>query len=296
MLDKKPKVSVCVVTYNQQEYIRQCLQSIVEQVTNFSFEIIVGDDCSTDNTRMIVNEMASIYPELIKPLFQSENLGAVGNYFATHDCANGEYIAHLDGDDLMLPGKIQQQADFLDKHDDFKIVWHRVKYLYDDGINLDDLVEFEEIRDGYNRNDLIRYTFLANHSTKMYRSSQRKYCKKVSNTMDYFLNIEQVQSGRAGYVGKQILGVYRHGIGVSSNKNAVFRNYLLDQLAVMAKDSSKDHEAINNAAFVLMAADLKNGNSTLTKSMRLWFTTFSISAMKHYYFCSKRRRMYSAPR
>ena len=77
---KTPKVSVCVVTYNQEKYIRQCLQSIVDQETNFNFEILVSDDCSTDATRTIVLEFASKYPEIVKPMFRDRNVGAVKNF------------------------------------------------------------------------------------------------------------------------------------------------------------------------------------------------------------------------
>ena len=62
IMDRPPKVSVCVVTYNQEKYIRQCLQSIVDQETDFDFEVIVADDCSTDRTSCIVQEFADKYP------------------------------------------------------------------------------------------------------------------------------------------------------------------------------------------------------------------------------------------
>ncbi|RQO57134.1 glycosyl transferase [Paucibacter sp. KBW04] len=293
---RKPKVSVCVVTYNQQDYIRQCLQSIVSQVTNFDIEVIVGDDCSTDGTRAIINEMAAAHPGMIRPLFQEKNIGAVANYFATHDCAEGEYIAHMDGDDLMLAGKLQLQADFLDNNQEFQIVWHRVRYAYSDGIELDDNIDFAKIKHGFNRHDLIKYTFLANHSTKMYRAKQRKYCSRQPNTLDYFLNIEHLQSGKAGYIGPQILGIYRYGVGVSTNRNSVFRKYLVDRLTTMAQESSKDNDAINCAALVLSISDFRNHNATLSKSVKLWMRTCSIKAFRQYYSYLKNRRFYNAPR
>ena len=73
------QVSVCVVTYNQENYIAECLESLVNQVTNFRYEIIVGEDCSTDGTRAIVQRYVEKYPDLIVPLFYKENVGPVGN-------------------------------------------------------------------------------------------------------------------------------------------------------------------------------------------------------------------------
>ena len=75
--EKKPKVSVCVVTYNQEKYIRQCLQSIVDQETDFDFEVIVSDDCSMDGTCAIVQEFVEKYPGMVKPIFHDRNMGAL---------------------------------------------------------------------------------------------------------------------------------------------------------------------------------------------------------------------------
>jgi len=120
--EKKPKVSVCVVTYNQEKYIRQCLQSIVDQETDFDFEVIVGDDCSTDSTRAIVQEFADRYQGLVKPIFHEKNLGPSQNYFSVHKSAKGEYVAHVDGDDYWLPNKLPYQVNILDKNRDLVFV------------------------------------------------------------------------------------------------------------------------------------------------------------------------------
>lgn len=79
-----PKVSVCVVTYNQEKYIRQCLQSIVDQETNFLFEIIVADDCSTDGTAAIIRDFYHKYPSIIKSFFHYRNIGPAKNIFFTY--------------------------------------------------------------------------------------------------------------------------------------------------------------------------------------------------------------------
>jgi len=68
------QVSVCVVTYNQEKYIAQCLDSLISQKTNFNFEIIVGEDCSTDSTRAIVQKYVDQYPDLVIPLFYEKNV------------------------------------------------------------------------------------------------------------------------------------------------------------------------------------------------------------------------------
>ena len=109
------QVSVCVVTYNQEKYIAECLESLVTQQTSFKFEIIVGEDCSTDGTRAIVQQYVEQYPDLIVPLFYEENVGAVENVKRVYKAAKGKYIAHMDGDDFALPGKLQKQYDVMEK-------------------------------------------------------------------------------------------------------------------------------------------------------------------------------------
>lgn len=112
----KPKVSVCVITYNQEKYIGICLKSIIEQKANFSFEIIVADDCSTDKTPKIIEEFVKQYPGIVKPVFNKKNVGHSQNYFIAHKLAKGQYIAHVDGDDYWLPGKLNYQVGIMDKN------------------------------------------------------------------------------------------------------------------------------------------------------------------------------------
>ena len=292
----KPKVSVCVVTYNQEKYIRQCLQSVIDQEVDFKFEIIVGDDCSTDRTRAIIDEFVERYPGQVIALYHEKNHGAVWNYFSTHDCAQGEYIAHLDGDDYFLPGKLKIQANFLDENKEVNVVWHRVFYEFSDGGLVEDLVDYNKIQRGFSREDLIRFTFLANHSTKMYRASQRKFCTRVENTLDYFLNIEHLQDGKAAYVGSEVLGVYRYGMGVSTYPNLKFRTYLIDGLEGFIRKGLFDKESVNGALFSILVVDLKHRYPTLFRTLRLWLITLSISSVVGYKKFFSLRKMYALPR
>jgi len=97
-------VSVTVMAYNFERVIGPCLDSIIEQKTNFNFEILVGVDASSDDTRGVINAYFEKYPKLIKPIFWEKNVGAKINHRELITRAKGKYIAHMDGDDLMLPG------------------------------------------------------------------------------------------------------------------------------------------------------------------------------------------------
>lgn len=116
-MEQEVKVSVLMLAYNHENYIRQALDSVVGQRTDFRFEVMVGEDCSTDATRRIIREYAQKYPDLVKPLFRKKNLGASRNLVSTLRRCTGEYIAFLEGDDHWIDmDKLQKQADYLDIH------------------------------------------------------------------------------------------------------------------------------------------------------------------------------------
>lgn len=113
-----PLVSICCATYNQANYIGECLEKIIAQQVNFTFEILIHDDASTDGTTQIIETYATKYPELIFPIYQTENQYQKGNkrITATFNLprAKGKYIAICEGDDYWTdPFKLQKQVDFL---------------------------------------------------------------------------------------------------------------------------------------------------------------------------------------
>lgn len=117
------KVSIFCLAYNQKKYIKNCLDNMISQKTNFVFEVIIHDDCSTDGTREIIEEYANKYP-FIKPIYEQENQYSkknmtvvVNKMFAK---CSGEYIAMLEGDDYWCDeNKLQAQVDFLDNNPEF---------------------------------------------------------------------------------------------------------------------------------------------------------------------------------
>jgi glycosyltransferase involved in cell wall biosynthesis len=205
-----PKVTVCVVTYNQEKYIRECLKSIVEQDVNFDFEVLVADDCSTDNTREIVREFSAKYPHIIKPILRVKNVGALTNYLGVHKSARGAYVAHIDGDDLMLPGKLQKQADFLDLNPDFSVVWHRVD-LFDDkgGFFPGNGYDYSFFPAGVvTLSHALRLGSVGAHSSCMYRRDARKTHEADFPIIDLFFTWEYLCSGK-GKMLDDVLGAYR---------------------------------------------------------------------------------------
>lgn len=103
------------MTFNHAAYIARCLESVVAQLPPGRLEILVGDDLSSDDTRAIVSRYADLYPGIITPVFHPERLGPSGNYRALISSAQGRYIAHLDGDDYWVAGKLGKQCEVLEQ-------------------------------------------------------------------------------------------------------------------------------------------------------------------------------------
>lgn len=252
------KVSVCVLTYNQVGYISECLLSLINQVTDFKFEVIVGDDCSTDGTSDVVRSLAAQYPDIVKPLIHEKNVGITANYLEVHALACGKYIAHLDGDDYALPGKLQAQSDFLDEHPNYNIVWHRM-LVENPGtkVVVEDLIDLSRVSNSFTRKDIFQYITIGMNSSKMYRATARDIELPDFPLLDYFANVEQVGQGYAGFVSAKPLGVYRTGIGIASsgNKTKVLLVKSFDYFLKKYKGSAAD---ISVSISFLFIAALKN--------------------------------------
>lgn len=114
-------VSVICTVYNKGKYLRKTLDSLLNQKTDFGYEIIVVDDVSTDGSREIIEEYAKKYPELIRPYYNEKNLGITLNWIQSCEHALGKYIARIDGDDFWIDEyKLRKQVDLLDKSEDSK--------------------------------------------------------------------------------------------------------------------------------------------------------------------------------
>lgn len=135
-MESKILVSIQCLVYNHEPYLRKCLDGFVMQKTNFNFEAIVHDDCSTDKSCAIIREYAEKYPDIIKPIYEKEN------QYSKHDgslnrimdnASIGKYIAICEGDDYWIdPFKLQKQVDFLESHPDFDMVRTDSSVYYQD--------------------------------------------------------------------------------------------------------------------------------------------------------------------
>lgn len=118
-----PILSVAVITYNHEKYIEDCLESLVTQKVDYPYEIIIGEDCSTDNTLKYVKKYADKYPDLIRLIVSENNVGAMENDRRVMAACKGKYIAYCEGDDFWVDEyKLQKQIDFLEQNTDYGMV------------------------------------------------------------------------------------------------------------------------------------------------------------------------------
>lgn len=127
-----PMVSIRTSTYNHGPYIRQCIEGVLMQKTTFSFEYIIGEDCSTDETREIVLEYSKKYPNIIRVVTADYNVGSKANGRRCIQRCRGKYMAICEGDDYWIdPYKLQKQVDFLEQNKDYGLVHSFAKCYYE---------------------------------------------------------------------------------------------------------------------------------------------------------------------
>ncbi|MDY3254093.1 MAG: glycosyltransferase family 2 protein [Lachnospiraceae bacterium] len=147
---KDPKLSVILITYNHEKYIEKALDSVLSQVTDFPFEIVIGDDCSPDDTKNIIREYRDKYPDIIRIVHREKNTGrpTLNVYETTMKC-RGDYLAYLEGDDYWTDNsKLQKQMDFLNEHPEYIACTHSHKMIDDNGNDITD-PEILKISDMY---------------------------------------------------------------------------------------------------------------------------------------------------
>lgn len=208
----KPKVSVCVTTYNQERYIKDCLISVVAQQHDVELEIMVGDDASTDRTSEIIKEIAENHHGVIKIFRHEENLGGGGNLIFLIEKATGDYIAHLDGDDYWMPGKLSAQVDFLRRHQECTAV-------YANAVLID---EANDILGAFNRplpgvfdlDYLLEKGNFLNHSSLVYRGECREKILEIQPPfVDYHIHIKLAELGKLGFLNKMLTAYRLNAVG-----------------------------------------------------------------------------------
>lgn len=238
--DKIPMVSVFMMTYNHETYIKQSVDSILNQKTNFDFDIVIGEDCSTDNTRAIIKNIAKSHPGKFKLLLHEKNIGPQANQLAVLSSCTGKYIALCEGDDYWTdPYKLQKQVDFLEANPEYVFTFHDALILnqktgetrvrigdrkIDTTVDLKSLITQNNIPTA----SIVFKNILDNNSLPSWFSKITKG--------DYGLCVLLAERGLGKYI-PEVMSVYRiheggvwsgNGFEFTYNADLQFYNYLLD--------------------------------------------------------------------
>ena len=226
-LCKNPVVSVVMITYNHEPYIRQAIDSILCQKADFEFELVIGEDCSIDKTREICFEYQNLHPDKVRVLWSDRNLNSIGlsNEQRTIDCCRGEYLAFCEGDDYWTdPQKLQKQVDLIREKKAVMCVAF-TDWKYPDGRIVHSIYKNKEF---VNSEDLKHHYF---HTTtylicrNAYGEMRRRY-KNIDRWTDIKVEFCMATMGRICLL-PEIVSVYRWtGTGISTSSNA-YRAHLL---------------------------------------------------------------------
>ncbi|WP_028242291.1 glycosyltransferase family 2 protein [Pseudobutyrivibrio ruminis] len=159
------KVCVCITTYNLKDYIRQALDSVLAQKTEYEYKIIVADDCSTDGTIDILKEYKEKYPEKFELALAEKNSGSLSNSNRIFDGLQCEYFTFLDGDDYWCDdNRIQKQVDFLDSHREYMLCAGNTRFLRN-GELADYVVEKKYMNNSYDFDSYVNATMPFIHTS-----------------------------------------------------------------------------------------------------------------------------------
>ena len=178
------KVSIVVLVYNHGQFLEECLNSIFSQKIDVEFEVLIGEDASTDNSRIICQEFKNVYPNRVKLFQRKKNIGMLNNFYDLIERSSGEYTAFLEGDDFWSDKqKLNFQIKALDKNQDCTIAYHNVKMFFSEGlIGKDKLYVKSNQPLKVDVNDVIKKEVFMHTSSLMIRSVD------IKNTPSSFLS------------------------------------------------------------------------------------------------------------
>ncbi|MFQ2855444.1 glycosyltransferase family 2 protein [Aeromonas caviae] len=225
------RVSVCCITYKQEQYIAQAIESFLVQKTTFPFEIVIGEDCGGDGTLPIIYEYQKRYPTLIRVITSEQNVGANANLLRVFNAAQGDYIAVCEGDDYWIDeNKLEGHVDFLDKNKSVAL------HMYDCLEEVNGLVQETSsklkrmgTKQGLYYPDQIRNGFcmmLISSCFKNIKSYQYPSYFHKSINFDTLLSLDLANYGSAYVDDSRKVAVYRlQEGGIWSNKTETYKFY-----------------------------------------------------------------------
>lgn len=237
---ESPLVSIRCTVYNHEPYLRQCLDGFVMQKTNFAFEAIVHDDASTDNSAEIIREYAEKYPDIIKPIYETENQyskqdGSLDKIM--NENTHGKYVAFCEGDDYWIDSyKLQKQVDILEQNPNIGLCYTKIrKYIQE-------RKKFGSIWGGGNINfdELLMLNTIPTLSCLLRRELIKRYYNEIK---------PENKSWK--------MGDYPMWLWISNNSSIFFLPEITGVYRVLKNSASHSSNLINRIGFVISTFDIR---------------------------------------
>lgn len=297
-----PLVSLCVVTYNQKQFIRETLDSLLSQDYQ-NTEIVVADDGSTDGTAEIIDEYARLAPGKVIALTGGPNLGIAGNCNRGLNGCSGKYIAFVGGDDIMFPNKTRLQVEFMENNLDCDVSYHDMEIF--DSETGKTMKLYSRVSRPVNGGlgEAIRFGTVNCGSASMYRKSsipEGGFDLGLPVVADWYFTIQVLSNGGTLRYMPEILGRYRKHLSNVSNLNSPFRMQgYLDTLQTCARCMRYYPEHLlavisRLSAIMRESRGLQGGANYaeyLRASLRLRFSMSSLVGLMAYYISGRRVRL-----
>lgn len=270
--DGTPVLSILVPVYNHENYIRECIESILKQKVDFKYEVLIGEDCSKDNTREILMEMEDELPDNFHICFREKNMGGRGNIADLQSRAKGRYLIFLEGDDFWCyENKLQKQVDFLEEHLEYIAVAHNCKVV-DKNSNIVN-IEFPECKDDvYTFKHFSHFMHPGQTATIVYR---REYIERENEFKPFilynnYLSLDVEKAFLLLTLGKikcfhEKWSAYRHITDEGSSYSAIFK---------YDNDDKRNQDLFSKSIF-LYAKYLKNPAAIKATRRRYYFLYFT---------------------
>jgi glycosyltransferase involved in cell wall biosynthesis len=241
-----PLVSICCITYNHENFIREALDGFLIQQTSFPIEIVIHDDASTDATTSIICEYREKHPHLIRTIIQTENqysqrgFGFIADLFRQ---AKGKYIALCEGDDYWIdPLKLQKQVDFLENNPDFAICFHKVKIM-EEGCLKDDYITSDPLSVS-TIVDLAKGNYIHTPSCVFRNNTSKISWSNFSESPlgDYYIHMMNAEYGNIFHM-NEVMSVYRvHSNSTFSSQSKTYQiAKTLKAIEIISKDLQKQN-------------------------------------------------------
>jgi glycosyltransferase involved in cell wall biosynthesis len=305
---QKPTVSVFVMVYNHEKYLAECLDGLLMQKCNFTFDIVVGEDCSTDNSREILLDYQNRYPGKFKLLLHKTNIGASKNQMEVFKNCKGKYIAMCEGDDYWIdPLKLQKQVDFLKANKDYVLTHSDIvlknsagEYIKYSRGTISKIFKTSKNQKIDVVKNLIKGNYIMTLTVMIEKNALFKALENIAEndkhiaTIDYTLFLELSKLGKIHHQ-KEKTAVYRILPNSASNNTNIDHRlrYIESTINISRYYNQKFSAGINNLYFdrVLLSAQLcefaKRGlisKFTTAFSKGIKYDISNVFRLKNYYY------------